>query len=412
MSKIINSKVLNCRSCNHKLEKFMSFGKMPIANAFLKAGEIEKEYFFELAPTYCPKCFLFQLYEQPDPQMLFHENYAFFADTSKVMQDHFRTLVSKLIKKFKIKKKDLIVEIGNNDGGFVKYLADLGYNHLGIDPSRNVAEAAKKKGVNILNDFFNLKCAKKIKSNYGKSKVFLAANTLAHIPDINSVFEGIENLLMEDGIFVTEDPYQGDLFKKTSYDQIYDEHVFIFSITSIQNICKKFNLEIFDLEKLETAGGSMRYYICRKGKKKIQKNINKFLKLEKKFNFTKSKTYNSFKRNCERSKKNLAQTLEMISKKYTIAGYGATSKSTTIFNYCNINKNLLNYITDTTPTKINKLSPGMHIPIFDYSYFTSNLPDYCFLLAWNHKNEILKKEKNNFSKNGKWITHIPKIKIF
>ena len=111
MSKIINSKVLNCRSCNHKLEKFMSFGKMPIANAFLKAGEIEKEYFFELAPTYCPKCFLFQLYEQPDPQMLFHENYAFFADTSKVMQDHFRTLVSKLIKKFKIKKKDLIVEI-------------------------------------------------------------------------------------------------------------------------------------------------------------------------------------------------------------------------------------------------------------------------------------------------------------
>jgi len=405
------SKIKNCRFCNDELNQFMSFGKMPIANAFITEQEIESEYFFELAPSFCPSCALFQLIEQPDPKMLFHENYAFFAGTSILMQKHFEDLSNKIIEYYDLKPNDLTVEIGNNDGGMVEYLKNKGFNHVGVDPSKNVADAASRKGVNMLNEFFNKETAARIKKEYGEAKIFLAANTLAHIPDINSVFEGIDELLTEDGLFITEDPYLVNLLEKTSYDQIYDEHVFIFNLTAMNNVCKQYDLEVFDVEYLNTAGGSLRYYICRNGKYPQTERLSQCKEKEQTINFYSYKTYMLFKENCEKSKNNLVSLLKKIKNdKATIAGYGATSKSTTIFNYCDIGPELIDYITDTTLTKINKLSPGKHIPIYDYKYFLSNMPEYCYLLAWNHKVEIMEKEKNNYS--GKWVTHIPGVKIF
>ena len=274
----------NCRFCESDIVEVVNFGKMPIANAFLKKEDIKNETFFELATCYCPQCLLFQLIEQPNPESLFHENYAFFANTSKYMQSHFESLTKKIIDKFNINKNDLIVEIGNNDGGMVKYFKDRGFKHLGVDPSKNVSDFAKSLGVEVFNDFFNLRNAKLIRKDYGCAKVFLSANTLAHIQDINSVFEGIEYLLDDEGIFITEDPYLLDVFNKISYDQIYDEHVFIFSLNSIQNLCSKYNLEVFDVEPLNTAGGSLRYYICRKGKKSISLNAKNTQANEKKVN--------------------------------------------------------------------------------------------------------------------------------
>jgi len=402
--------VKNCRFCNHKLNQFMTFGKMPIANAFVKKDQFFNEYHFELAPSFCPNCSLFQLIDQPEPNKLFHDNYAFFAGTSVLMQNHFENLANKIIKNFKLTKKDLTVEIGNNDGGMIKYLKEKGYRHLGIDPSKNVADAAKSKGINMLNAFFNSEIAKEVRKEFGEIKILLAANTLAHIPDINSVFNGINKLLAEDGVFVTEDPYLPTLFEKTSYDQIYDEHVFIFSLTAMNNICREYNLEVFDVEVLKTAGGSLRYYICRNGKYPASKNLINTQKKEKLLNLYKNETYESFKRKCEFSKTSLLELLNKIKgENKLIAGYGATSKSTTIFNYCGIGPDLINYITDTTPTKTNKFSPGKHIPIYDYKYFIENIPDYSYLLAWNHKDEIMEKEKDNFK--GNWITHIPKVEI-
>ncbi len=403
--------MVNCRNCNYNLFEFMTFGKMPIANAFVEKNEFKKEYFFELAPTYCPACSLFQLKYQPNPNKLFHDNYAFFANTSNHMQDHFQELSKKIINNFSINKDDLIIEIGNNDGGMVRFFNDLGYQHLGVDPSKNVSDFAKSLGVNVLNDFFNIKTAKQIKNEYGKAKVFLSANTLAHIPDINSVFEGINFLLADDGVFITEYPYLINVLDQISYDQIYDEHVFIFSLTSIQNICKKFNLEVFDVEKLQTAGGSLRYYIARKGFKNISGNVKSILLSENKYSLYSEKTYLNFKDKCETSKIELKSLLDKLSESKTIVSYGATSKTTTIFNYCDINTTNICFITDTTPNKQGKYSPGKHIPIYNYEYFRKNIPDYCFLGAWNHSSEIFKKEKNFFSEQGKWITHTPSPKV-
>ena len=401
-----------CRNCNYDLVDFMTFGRMPIANAFIERKNFNNEYFFELTPTYCEKCTLFQLKYQPEPIKLFHENYAFFANTSKYMQSHFESLTKKIIDKFNINKNDLIVEIGNNDGGMVKYFKDRGFKHLGVDPSKNVSDFAKSLGVEVFNDFFNLRNAKLIRKDYGSAKVFLSANTLAHIQDINSVFEGIEYLLDDEGIFITEDPYLLDVFNKISYDQIYDEHVFIFSLNSMQNLCSQYNLEVFDVEPLNTAGGSLRYYICRKGKKSISLNAKNTQANEKKINLYDNSIYSKFKENCEKSKDDLVLMLNnLINRGKKIACYGATSKTTTIFNYCDIDQKQISYITDTSLTKQGKFSPGKHIPIHDYDYFLDNLPDFCFLGAWNHTAEIFNKEKNNFSIKGKWITHIPNVSV-
>ena len=397
-----------CRFCEHNIESVINFGKMPIANGFISKNDLDNEYFFNLEAAYCPKCSLFQLVEMPDPKILFNQNYAYHSGESNSMQSHFKEICELLINKYNLNKNQFCVEIGNNDGGIVEYLNLKGFSHLGVDPSKNVSDIAKGKGISVLNDYFSLETSKKIIQENSKADYILAANALAHIPDLYSVFSGIENLLTDKGIFITEDPYLLDVLNKTSYDQIYDEHVFIFSLTSMQNICDRFNLEVFDVEYVNTAGGSLRYFISKKNVYKKSTNFNKFLDYENKNNLLDINTYKLFSNNCSKSKQSILDLFDKIlSENKSICGYGATSKSTTIFNYCNIDTKYINFITDTTQIKQNKLSPGMHIPIYDYNYFQNNQTDYCLLLAWNLKDEIFEKEKNNFSLKGNWITHIP-----
>ena len=401
-----------CRLCSGEIEPVIDFGKMPIANGFIDKKDLNNEYFFNLSAAYCIECSLFQLIEMPDPKILFSANYAYHSGESNSMQQHFKDISNLLIDKYNLQKNHFCVEIGNNDGGIVEYLNNLGYLHLGIDPSTNVYNIAKNKGINVVNDYFSFESSEYIKNKYQKADFILAANALAHIPNLQSVFSGIENLLTEKGIFITEDPYLLDVFDKISYDQIYDEHVFVFSLTAMQNICNKFNLEVFHVEHVYTAGGSLRYFISKKGEYNKTENYIKFLKKEEDYKLLDINTYKKFENNCKKSKDDLQKLIyNLSSNKKIICGYAATSKSTTIYNYCKIDSNHISFITDTTPIKQNKLSPGMHIPIYDYNYFNDNLPDYCFLLAWNLEQEILEKEKNNFSKVGKWITHIPKVKI-
>ena len=196
------------------------------------------------------------------------------------------------------------------------------------------------------------------------------------------------------------------MYKKQSYDQIYDEHIFMFSASSIKKIFEEYSFELIDIIPQKTHGGSMRYVVGRKGLSHISNNVKKILREERIKNIDNIKGCLSFKKNCEISKKKLLTRLNFFKKKkYTIAGYAATSKSTTILNYCNIGSNYIDYICDTTKEKIGKYSPGMHIPIVSMDHFKKNVPDKIFLFAWNHKKEILKKEKN-LNKKNKWFAHI------
>ena len=394
---------MKCKLTKKKITPIMSFGKMPIANGFIEKQNFKKEYFYNMEVGFNEKLSLFQLNEHPSPENMFNKNYPFFSGSSEFMKIHFKKFADFLKKKY-LKLDSKIIEIGSNDGTMLKNFKNDSNLALGFEPSKNVAQVAKKKGMLTVNKFFNLENIKNLKGFIGNTDLIYGSNVICHIPDLDDLIKSVDVLLCKNGTFVFEEPYLGSMFDKTSYDQIYDEHIYMFSVSSISKIFKLYDFDLIDIQPQKTHGGSMRYFIKRKNKNNNFKVVNKFLELEKKKKIDTIESSIKFKKNCEKSKENLIKKIKLIkSSGKNICGYGATSKSTTILNYCGIGKESIDYICDTTKEKIGKYSPGKHIPIVNMDFFYKKQPDYIFLFAWNHKNEIFKKES---SFKGKWFSHV------
>ena len=377
---------MNCKITKSAIKPFISFGKMPIANGFLNKENFSKEFFFDLEVGFSEKCSLFQLKDHPTPEQMFNNKYPFFTGSSEAMKIHFQKY-SDFIKKNYINNNSKIIEIGSNDGTFLKNFKNSNLDYVGFEPSENVAEIAKQKGVRTINSFFGLNSLDLVKNFLKQTDVIFAANVICHIPELNGLIKAVDQLLSKDGVFIFEEPYLGSMFNKTSYDQIYDEHIFMFSGTSIKKIFDLFDMELIDLIKQETHGGSMRYVISRKNKRPINKNVEKILDEEKLNNLDNLDSCLKFKKNCENSKIKINNLLKKyISEGKRIVGYGATSKSTTILNYCGINSEIIEYICDTTKEKIGKYSPGMHIPIVAVDKFRKDNAEIAYLFVWNHIN--------------------------
>jgi methylation protein EvaC len=401
-----------CRICKSSYEPFISFGKMPIANGFLRQQDFNKEYFFELATGFCPNCNMVQIIDQPNREMMFHEHYAFFSSTSAFMKQHFKEFADLVMADIAGKTAPFVMEIGSNDGIMLQNFAKAKIRHLGIEPSANVAKVAIDNGINTISEFFDAELAGKILKQYGQADAITAANVMCHIPTIHSVVEGYKLLLKPDGVIMFEDPYLGEIIENTLYDQIYDEHVFLFSVASIGYLFGQHGLEIVDVMPQTTHGGSMRYVIAHKGARKISQRVIDQREKEKKIGLHLPATYMQFKKNVEASRDQLVKLLKDIKKQgKRVVGYAATSKSTTINNYCGITSELVEYISDTTPIKQGTFSPGTHIPVKPYENFKSNYPDYALLYAYNHSKEIMAKEQDFMAKGGKWITYVPKVGV-
>jgi len=401
-----------CRNCESPIKPFISFGQMPIANAFLSPKDFNKEFKYKLEVQFCERCKLVQLGDQPDREQMFHENYAFFSSTSKYMMNHFREFSDLVKDKYLKSSNSFVVEMGSNDGIMLRNFSDSGIKHLGIEPSSNVAEVARKNGVNTVCSFFDESFAKNILKEYGHADAFLAANVMCHIPYLHSVARGIKMLLKPNGVLIFEDPYLGDIIEKTSYDQIYDEHVFYFSVHSVSSLFECHGLEVIDIQPQKTHGGSMRYILTHKNSIAKSQNVIDQLKKEVDLGLNTSETYQKFRKNVENSRDTLKSVLEKLrSEKKRVVGYAATSKSTTVTNYCGITPELVEFISDTTPLKQGKFSPGAHIPVLSHDSFKSNYPDYALLFGWNHAKEIMEKEKDFIQSGGKWIVYVPRVEI-
>lgn len=387
------------------LKPIIDFGKMPLGNGFVSKYNKKKEYVFNLKLGFNDKLKLVQIYDYPSPKKMFNKNYAFLSSTSKSMKLHFKKYAQTLKKKLN-KKNFKIMEVGCNDGILLENFEK--YQHIGIEPSLNVCRIAKNKGLNVINKFFNRSIVKSKHLNK-KFDIICGANVFCHIPDLHEMFFTLKMLLNKDGIISIEEPYLGDMIRKISYDQIYDEHIFIFSITSISKIASIFNLELFDAEKQNTHGGSMRYYLCHKRQKKKSKRLLKLFNDEKKLGLDNFKKIKKFEINCIASKNKLKKKIKELSVTHEIYGYGATSKSTTILNFCGIGKKEIKGIFDTSYTKIGKMTPVTHIPILNYKKsFNKIKPKVCILFAWNHAMEICDKEKLNLKNGMKFVCHIDK----
>lgn len=391
--------------------KFLDLGLHPLANSFLSKTELKypkKEYFYKLSVGFDTKSCLISLMNTVNPRRQYTNKYAHRASQSKTMNKSFRNIANILKKKFNPK---ITLEIGSNDGVFIKNFNKK--QVIAVEPCKNLSSITKVNGFKTYSEFWTKKLARKILKSYKSIDLFFSANTISHIPNLKETFDAINLLLSKNGVLVVEDPYIGSVLKSNSYDQFYDEHVYVFSLLSISRVINLSHLRIFDAETMSTHGGSMRYYICKKeGKFKTTKRFKYLLSKEIKQGLDKISTYKKFSNRVKKSKKKLINLLKNLKKrKKKIISYGATYKSTTVFNYCNVGKNYLDYVTDTTPNKQGKFTPGKHVPIISPEDGFNDSVDYAFLGAWNFKKEIVSKEKNFIERGGRFITHVPKPRI-
>ena len=329
---------MKCKVTGKKIDPFMSFGQMPIANGFLYKDKFNEEFFFEMEVGFSDDLSLFQLNDHPKPTMMFNKNYPVFTGSSQKMKLHFKSYAD-WIKKYHPSTIKNIIEIGSNDGTFLKNFNPNDYNTLCFEPSGNVAARAKQNNIETVNKFFNLKNIKFLNNFKNNTDVICASNVICHIPDLKNLILSVDELMSSKGVFIFEEPYLKSMFDKISYDQIYDEHIFMFSINSVKKIFELYNFELIDVLPQHTHGGSMRYVIARKNKHNISQRVNEGLSIENKKNLDNLKSCLEFRKNCEQLKEKIKNILKKIkSDGKEIGGYAATSKSTTVLNYCNIDK--------------------------------------------------------------------------
>lgn len=400
-----------CLVCGNEVKKVISFGDMPIANGFLTEDMFAKEKYYPLEVGFCPVCSMVQLTKQVDKEDMFNENYAYFASTSRRMCEHFKDFAYWVMKTY-LSDDPFVVEIGSNDGIMLQNYAKEKIKHVGVEPSENVAQVARDKGINTLSCFFDKENAEKIKEEYGEADVIAGTNVMCHLPYIHSVFDGVTSLLKPQGVLIFEDPYVGDIVRRTSYDQIYDEHAFYFSVSSVSYLAQMHGLEVIDAIPQNVHGGSMRYVLARKGARKVSERVKEIVRKETEQGLKEFSIYQKFAENVQRNRDDLLALLKKIKAEgKRIVGYGATSKSTTVLNYCGIGPEYIEFISDTTPIKQGKYTPGMHIPVRPYDAFVSDYPEYALLFAWNHGEEIIANEAAYKEAGGKFILYVDQVRI-
>ena len=389
------------------IKKFLDLGLQPLANKYLRKKDLikKKENFYHLEVGFNTKTKLVSILNTVPAKKMFNNKYPYRSSMSLTMLNSFKKLAEEIVKTF---NPGFILEIGSNDGSFIKNFDKK--KVFCIEPCSNMAKITRKMGYKTFSNFFNINLAKKIKSRVKNIDLIYSANTLSHIQNLHSVFNSIDHILSDDGVLIIEDPSLLECLKKVSYDQFYNEHIYVFSLLSINNLIKKYKLEVFNIEKLNTHGGSLRYYIKKisNNKFEVHKKVKMQLNREVSYGINKYSTYIEFKNKVESSKRKLKQIfLNLKKKNKKIIGYGATAKSTTVLNYCNIKNETLEYFLDTTPNKAGKYMPGTHICIKEYNKTLLNKANYVFLGAWNFKEEIFKKERRYIKNGGKFITHVP-----
>ena len=400
-----------CRVCGKAIAPFMTFGRMPLANGFMHPAGSGGTFVYELTPAVCEACGTFQLIEQPPPGRMFHADYPFFTGTSSRMREHFRELAIDARRRIG-GATARAVEVGSNDGTLLAYLAAEGFVACGVEPSANVAAVARAKGLDVVDGFFTPAAAQSLRDAGGPVDLVVGANVICHIADIHGVMQAVDVLLSPSGLFIFEEPFLGDMLDLCAYDQIYDEHVFMWSATAIAHLVSAHGFVLVDVQHQPTHGGSLRYVVARHGSRAPAASVAQQLDAERLAGLGDPERYVRFRRDCEAARDELVDALRRLrADGRRVAGYAATSKSTTVLNYAGIGPELIAYIADSTPAKHGTTTPGTHIPVVPVEHFHRRPPDCAVLFAWNHAAEIYAKERAFVDGGGKWITFVPTVSM-
>ena len=408
--------VINCRFCNEVLtDIFVDLGTSPLSNAFLKKENLdEPEKTYPLCTYICKNCFLVQLPEFEKPKNIF-KNYAYFSSYSSTWLLHAKNYVDMMIQRNSYDQKDLVVEIASNDGYLLQFFKEKNIPILGIEPAENIAKVANDKGIHTITKFFSVDTANKLKKEGIQPDLIIANNVLAHVPNLNDFVKGLKILLKPTGIITIEFPHILKLIQKNQFDTIYHEHFSYFSLLTVEKILSFHGLTIFNVEQIPTHGGSLRIYVkhFENSQISINENVRILLEKEKKFGLECILTYTNFIKNVERVKKKLQDFFNCAKKSdKKIVCYGAAAKGNTLLNYCNIDKNFIDYAVDQNHYKQGLFLPGTHIPIKSPEEILITKPDYLVIIPWNLKDEIIEQMKYIRDWGGKFVIPIPEVEIF
>lgn len=400
-----------CRICKGPdLVRVLALGEHPPVDNFTDAEHLKDEKRYPLDVYFCGTCNLVQLLDVVAEEELFHGEYAYFSSASKPLVDHFRSYADDL-KKENLAEGDLVVDIGSNDGILLQNFVEK-YRVLGIEPSANVAEEARKKGVETVDGFFNTGMAQQLVATHGKAKVISANNVFAHIDDVDEIILAVKELLAPDGIFVAESHYLLDLVEHTEFDTVYHEHLCYYSVKPLMYLFERFDMEVFDVRRVNVHGGSIRVYARRKTGAPVRASVQELLKKEETAGLHSLARFANFQKEADAIKEKLVSLVRGFrGEGKTVTAYGAPAKGNTLLNFCGFTADDLKYVTDTTPYKIGRLTPGSHIPVMSPDTLKTDTPDYILLLAWNYREFILEKEKELRERGAKFIIPIPHVEI-
>ncbi|MBP7006513.1 MAG: class I SAM-dependent methyltransferase [Candidatus Pacebacteria bacterium] len=410
--KTIVKKNKKCLICGNSIIKYLDLGNQAFANSYIKKSDLKKkELKAPLQVLFCKKCKLAQLGNIVSRKHIFRD-YAYLSSTSPQLESYFKEYTTHVVSMFPKQSRGLVVEVGSNDGILLKYFKKNGSNVLGIDPARNIAKIANKKGVRTIPEFFNTKTAKTVLRRFDKANIITANNVLAHTDNLHEILKGTKLLLDENGVCIFEVQYLYDLIKKNQFDNTYHEHVCYFSFNPLSILFNMYGLEIFYVKHTNAQGGSIRVFAGYTGRRKIDKSVTKFIQSEKKARLYNIETYKKFSKKPKELKNELVTLLKNLKKENKkIIGYGASAKGNTLLQYSKLDNKIIDYIVDTAKSKQGKFTPGTHIPIVPVSEIKNNIPDYVLILAWNYADSIIKKEAWLKKKGVKFIIPIPKVKI-
>ena len=403
-----------CRHCSQSLDnEILDLGHQPPSNAYLNQNELFKpEICLPLKVYICTKCWLMQIPKYADAIELFTKDYSYTSSTSISWVKHAKDYVDKVEKILNLNKSSLVIEIASNDGYLLDFVNKKKIPCIGIEPTELVANISIKKGINTIQKFFGEELAVNMRQNIEICKkgadLIIANNVLAHVPDINDFIQGIRKLLKKSGRVTIEFPHLLNLIIYNQFDTIYHEHYSYLSLNFIKRICRKYHLDVFNVEEFNTHGGSLRVWICHKDQYSITENVDKIIQKEIKANLENIETYKNLQSKALEAKISL---LEYLLKKKksgeTSIAYGAAAKGNTLLNYSGVKTDLLDYVIDKSPSKQNKFLPGSHIPIVNQEILDSINVESIVVLPWNIIEEIY----DQFDGKYDLVTFIPKYSI-
>jgi len=362
----------------------------------------------------CEQCWLVQTEDFAEAEKLFDSEYAYFSGFSSTWLEHCERYVDDVIKRFELDENSLVAEVATNDGSLLRFVLDKGIPCIGIEPTESTAEAARQKGVPIIQEFFGVPLADELAKD-GKAVDLVAANNvLAHVPDINDFVAAFPRILKPNGVATFEFPHLLRLIRETQFDTIYHEHFSYLSLTAVSKIFSANGLEIFDVEEIPTHGGSLRIFAQRSdsGRHVVSAQVAALAVREQNEGVAQPKYYSGFQSRAEAVKDEVLKfLLAAKAEGKTVCGYGAAAKGNTLLNYAGIKTDLVSFVVDRNPAKQGKFLPGSRIPIAGEERLRHERPDYVLLLPWNLKSELIEQLDYIREWNGKFVTAIPQLTV-